>query len=693
MAFVFVFLPPLSLVILSNAGDAKVLRNKSKRDSDQYVCETSKRLKTEGMYKAVKYKDSDIDSGKARVSLSTKAKVKDLKNDENCLHKDGNYEAEDYRISIRKLEDPSRVSLSGGSSDTKTCTGGDGSMKKRKTKYSQDNQKQMEAFDNSVHAGKLHKDQRSESGFRKEKMSRVSKNDGNEPSTNRGNDKLNGKDRVTQIILSGVKGYQVDEMDKGRVVKDQQPRKYGEEKESQQAFDGVFSLKKDLESGYISAAATSSSSKISSSHKIRGNFEEVKGSLVESVSSSPLRTSNSDKLMSAAGDVFRKDDAVNGGLQLRNPEGSSARTNGGTNKVGILRKEKIYSKVPSESQKFSTLDYQNRDAGHDFNAEHKPASEVWKTHLLIAVADASAVDQHCGLPSDQCALEHYSDEARVNKNHHEEACVQQKSCKLGSNLQSKNKEKILTSNLSRGKMKVADPAIDYLQKNQKYDSNVDPSYLAPGAGTAVDVKNSFVKKLSIKSAKEDKNHIRRKDHATHWASDSGMETQVKQRDRDGSDVKLGAKCITNGPQQNPAQNSEGCPVNIESKSHKSKLISRFESDGKSEVPILGCQPMPGPEGAGTLCTCPVDTSVNDDGPKNKQSGSDHSSMHLLLDQQGATDANVSSPVRSSSDLSATKILKEAKDLKDCADHLKVPLLLLDFSFCLEDWYVALLLFS
>ncbi|PON88290.1 Zinc finger, CW-type [Trema orientale] len=650
-----------------NGGNTKELRNKSKRDSDQYACETSKRLKTEDMFNTAKHQGSDFDSGKTDLNLIMKAKVKELKNDEYCLQKDANCEAEDAQISVKKLEDKSRVSLYGGSSDTKTCTVRDSSTKKRKMKHWQDNHAHMDAFDNSVHDGKIHKDQTSESGFRKEKKLRISRNNGKEPSTNCGNDKLNSKDRVTQITVSGVKRHQVDEMEKDGVIdNDHQRRKQGGKKESQQALDGVFSLKKDLESGHLSAATTSSSSKISSSHKIRGNFGEVKGSPVESVSSSPFRTSNSDKLMSAAGDVFRKDDAVNGGLQsVRNSKRSLTGTNGETNELGTLRQEKISSNVPSESKKLSTLDCKNRDASHDFSAEGKRSSEVLKSHLLSGNVDA--VDQHCGCPSDQRAVEYYHDEARLNNNHHKVACVQHKSSKLGSTLQSEDEEKKLTSDLDRGKMKVADPVSEYSQRNQKYDSKVDPNHLAPGAGTTTDVKNSFVKKLSIKSANVDKTHSSRKDHAIHGSSDKGMESQVKRRDNEGSDLKLGAKYSANGK----TQDSEGFPVKIESKSHKSKLLSRFESDGKSEAPILSSQPVPGSD------MHPVAKSVNDDGPKIKQSGSAsnqirvyHSTLHLSPDREGATDANASSPVRNSSDLTATKTLKEAKDLRDYADRLK-----------------------
>lgn len=598
---------------LSSAGNSKEIRNKRVRDADQYASEASKKPKTEAEYS---------------------------------------------QISTKKFEDQGLVSANGVSLDVRMCTGSDRSMKKRKLKDWQDNQTDVDMFENSAYNGKVHKEESSESGFRKEKKHKVSKAaDGKESSINSGNDNMNRKDRrVSPIILSGIKSHQVDGMGKDGIVdKDRKPRKHSKKIASQQAFDGVYSSKKDLGSGHVSVAATSSSSKVSSSHKVRGNFEDAKGSPVESVSSSPLRTSNVDKLTSAAGDL-RRDDAVHGGFSSVS---QALDANGEANQPGTSRKDKISSNVPFESHKFLTREYQNGDANHDFRAKDKPSFEVGKNHLFGGNVDT--VDQH--------TAGNYYDEVSVEKNHHEDAFSQPKSGKVGSTLLSKDKDKIFTSDLERGKTNIADPVSEYSQKNQKYDLKGQ-----------TDVKYSSVKRLSIKTVKEEKNHSR-EDYAAQGSNDRGMETQLKRRDNDGSDVKLGARNSYNG------KVAEGCPETSESKSSKSKLSSHSESGVKREALSLGCQPVPGSEEEAKSHATPVDTSVNDKGPKIKQAGSasnkvkvNHSSTYLSPDRRRARDVNASSPMRKSSDLTASSTLQEAKELRDYADRLKVYLLLV-IGFC------------
>lgn len=620
----------------ANGGNSKETRNKSMSDADQYACETSMKPKTEGIYNAVRQQDSNIGLGKAGPSSSTNARVKGLRNGEYCLSKETKFGAEDAQISIKKSEDQGRAT-----------SGSERSMKKRKLKDWQDNQTHIDTFDNSAYNVKAHKEVSRESGFRKEKKCIISKADGKESSSNSGNDKFDRKDRVAPIILSGVKSYQFDRMGKdGIVVKDLKPRKHCKKDASQQALDGAYSSKKDLGSGHVSMAATSSSSKVSGSHKVRGKFEEAKGSPVESVSSSPLRTTNLDKFTRAAGDVLRKDDAVNGGFPSvsNSKKPLAADANGETNRSGTLRKE------------ISTRKYQNGDTTHDFSAKDEPCFEVGRSHLF----SGNVVDQH--------VAGQYYDEVRVKKNDHEEAFSQHKSCKV-STLQFKDKGTILTSDLDRGKGKVADLVSEYSQKNQKYDSKVEPNHLAPSPGTATDVKHSSVKKLSIKTVKEEKNNGR-KDYAALGSNGKGLETQLKRRDDHGSDVKL-ARYTTNG------KIAEGYPETTESKSSKSKISSHPEIGVKREVPTLGCQPVPGSEGAGALHTPPIDESINDKGTKMKHDGSasskirvSHSSIHLSPDRQGGRDVDASSPVRKSSDVTATGTLQEAKELRDYADRLK-----------------------
>ncbi|XP_074278957.1 cysteine-tryptophan domain-containing zinc finger protein 3 [Silene latifolia] len=101
------------------------------------------------------------------------------------------------------------------------------------------------------------------------KRHKVSKSEGKEASTSKRNSKTDRKNRST----------------------------------SQQITDNNESLQKDSSSAHV--AATSSSSKVSL--KVKYKFQEMKGSPVESVSSSPLRGSISDKLASGGKGIAGKE--------------------------------------------------------------------------------------------------------------------------------------------------------------------------------------------------------------------------------------------------------------------------------------------------------------------------------------------------------------------------------------------------
>ena len=111
------------------------------------------------------------------------------------------------------------------------------------------------------------------SDSRKEKKARNSKSEGRESSNSKGSGRTDKK-------VSHIKNHKF--------------RKNPGSTLSQQSLDGMDCLKRDLGSVHASVAATSSSSKVSGSHKTKASFQEVKGSPVESVSSSPMRILNTD---------------------------------------------------------------------------------------------------------------------------------------------------------------------------------------------------------------------------------------------------------------------------------------------------------------------------------------------------------------------------------------------------------------
>lgn len=651
--------------------------NKSKREAEQYACGTSKKPKTENMYNA------DIELGKTGLGsiacLPSKVPENDMKYNEYCLSKDIKSRAKDMlQTSARKLDDQSQVSSDGGSLDARTSNKRATSMKKRKLKDWQDDQIHVDAFQISVLDDKAHmKEESSESGFRKEKKSRVSRTDDKELSSTSGYDKSKRKGREARVVSSDTKNHQVDGRDENRSIdKDQQPKKLSKKIVSQQPLDGVYSLKKFLGSGQVSVAATSSSSKVSSCHKIRGNVEEGKGSPVESVSSSPMRIYNSDKVTPAVGDVSGKEDAGNGGL----PSVSKSRRCGAGDanveiaRFGMSRKEKSFCDSRPKSLKFSTLDHLDVDAKHAFSVKAKPSSEVGNDHSVSC--DVGTVE-HGQSPSHPYDMERY-DEDRVGKN--QDAIFLHKSGKVSS-LQSKE-------NLDRGKMKVDDSVSEFSKNIQKFESEIDPNH-HPYGPEITDAKNRLPKKCSIKSVKDEKNQIIRMDYAGQGSSGSGM-IKIKRKDCDELDDKLGAT-NQNVSSQNTIQDFEGIPLTVESRTGKPKPFSDSANKGKNETRPLGRPAVPGSERAGIVHGVPVDVSSNvvpkiveNSGSAGNKSRVNRSLGRLSSDQQGARDVSSSSPLRNFSDLTASNTLKEAKELRDYADRLKVCLsLLLVFSFFLQ----------
>lgn len=654
------------------SGDAKKVRLKHKKDTDHYTCGTSKKPKRADMLHADKDQNSDIDLGRVGLTSSngvlTHALGQDGKYNEFCYSEDTK---DEVQMSAKKTGLQTQVSLDGGPLDVRTCNKGDSSVKKKRMREWQDNQNNVETFQNCVHEGRVYtKEESSESGSRKEKKARILKTDGKESSTSNVDDKSDRKSRVTKIVVSGTKAHSIDAMKMDRtIVKDQQPKNHSKRNASQQALEDANALKRDLGSGHVSLAATSSSSKISGSRKIRGNFEEVKSSPVESVSSSPLRTSNSDRLTSARGDGFGKDDAVCGGFSLTS-NSKRCWDGDGNGNVDILwtsRTEKMSDCSRPDSLKFSTIGYHEGDADGEFSVKGKPSS----------VSKPTTMDLH-----------HSHNDNRENKNHPEDAVFLKKSG--GTCLQSKDNIRGSTYDLDRHKMKISDPTIEYSKKSQRYVSEIDHNH---------NVRNNLPEECSIKPVKV-KDEKSRGDNTGQGSSDSAVETQLK---HDVLDMKLGATRIPirkDAALHNMNQDSEcgqkqsysrsGKPI-LSSNSHSELKggIRKEEENGerKEGAQSHGSRAVAGSEREAVFQGLPVDSTVNGNVPKSlKQSGTatnkngvNRNMGHLKPDHHGARDVSASSPVISSSSQSATKTLNQAKNSRDYAELLKVSLLFL-FSF-------------
>ncbi|KAK9945607.1 hypothetical protein M0R45_011115 [Rubus argutus] len=189
------------------------------------------------------------------------------------------------------------------------------------------------------------KEEFSENDCRKEKKARVSKSEGKESSASKG------------------RGGRTDK--KSSHTKNQQRGKDLSSRLTQRSRNGLDSLKKDLGSAQVSVAATSSSSKVSGSQRTKSSFQEVKGSPVESVSSSPMRILNPDKHESVLRDLRGKDESQDAGrFALGSPRRcSDGEDDGRSDRSGTARKEKFSSGAYHRSES-SVLDVQDRDFSH-----------------------------------------------------------------------------------------------------------------------------------------------------------------------------------------------------------------------------------------------------------------------------------------------------------------------------------------
>ncbi|KAM3707663.1 hypothetical protein ACB094_02G042500 [Castanea mollissima] len=662
-----------------NGGDAKQIKKKSKREADEHGCGTSKKSKTEDLYYSDKHQTSEMDLVRVRISssavLPTKGSGKDMrKYDEYCLSENAKFDAKDKVIvSVKKLGDQAQIMSDGGSLDMRKSSKKDGSLKKRKSNNWDDNKNQVEMFQNSAHDGGVYeKEESSESGFRKQKKPRVSKTELKESSTNDDDDdKSNKRGRMSQIILSS-RDHPVDGMEEVRRNNEQQVRKHKKKVSSKQNVDFVDSLRRDL----VSGTATSSSSKVSGSRKTRANIEEVKGSPVESVSSSPLKASNLDKFTSVGGNIVEKGDTMTSDLPVM--DDSRRCSDGGINADVNLSGTLIHPK----SRKFSTLVYNtDGDASHKFSVKLKPSSEVGNTDMLNG--DVDTVEQNVQFTGDLHVTEHIYDEDRAKKNHHEHA-VLQKSGK-DSSLESRDKSRRSKSEFDRNTMNISDPVNKYTKKSQSTDSDIDPNLRVPGHETVADAKHGFPKNSSIRFSKEEKNHASRVDPVGQWSSESRKESKLKQKEHNDSDMKLGAPCSRNGklaPQQSLIQDFVGENKanlkQIEPRNGKLKF-PRSDGEGKQEKVSIGCGPVLGQQKGGVLDGRPIDAPSDvskalkhsGNGNVDKTNGVNNSLRHVVPERQGVRDLNASSPVRTiSSSQIASNTLKEAKDLRDTADRLK-----------------------
>lgn len=591
------------------AGDRSHVKLKRKVMTDQYSFGTPKKSRFEGVHSADKQLNPDMDFEKvglnSRSCLPEKAGGKNMReHDEYCLSKD----VLNKSVVPLKKGDQAQFSSDDGSLDV-TNSGKNGSNKKRKSNDWLDNKKCNNPL--SVQGDMGSGEESNASGFRKEKKRRVLNPE--EKSIAEGDDILSRRGGMKQIFLSDSRDQMVVGTQVKNVDKSKQPRKLRKSVASYEDFGCFDSPGKDLDSGQLPLAATSSTSKISGSHKARNNLAGARGSPVESVTSSPLRTSNLDRRILAAGNTSEKVDSTKGAPSSM----TSGRSSG--NMVGKLS-------VKMKGRKLYDLPTQHGNWGNGSLHEDK-----------------------------------------MNKNDQENASWQ-KPGKITS-LQGKEKNRRSGSEVRRDKMNMSASENGFSKKGVNYESAValTPSHCASGTETRNDAKIS-----SSDSRLKKVGNLSKKNSSRHWSNEAGKQTEPKQKDLENSVLKVGAQSGTSEKiisQQNQIHNTEeenkAITVHTGSRDGKAKILSSLENIAKMETSYVDSRTATESQKGDMSNGNPVHAR-NSAGVSCKV-GVNRSSGNSTLDAQ----LTESSPVTTNSSQTAFSILEEARKLKDSADHYKV----------------------
>ncbi|KAL4384966.1 hypothetical protein GQ457_15G021890 [Hibiscus cannabinus] len=292
-----------------DGGDVKTSKMKGKRTTEQDSVRSSKKIKGESLHFGADDCMSEH-GGKTGPStgsgLPTTSVGKDQpKHSERSSYKYSKSDKDRKQISGKRSKEKIRVSLIDGSLDLANCDGGEASRKRKVDECIDDqlNAGLPQRFGNHFQGSRLYaKKDISKSDSKREKKVRVSKSGGKDSSASKSSGKLEKRSRQTKNHPTG--------QDLGSSL-------------SQRSLDGMDSLKRDFEPVQPSLPATSSSSKVSGSrkskpgtHESKPGFNERKGSPVESVSSSPMRISNPDKLPSTRRNVAGRDESCDAGFSV-----------------------------------------------------------------------------------------------------------------------------------------------------------------------------------------------------------------------------------------------------------------------------------------------------------------------------------------------------------------------------------------
>ncbi|XP_056168091.1 cysteine-tryptophan domain-containing zinc finger protein 7-like isoform X2 [Syzygium oleosum] len=662
---------PTSKKKSADGGVAKLIKVKGKRMPDQYESGHSKRIKPDKSICAAEREHSAAELGRMDLSLRTPGSSTDIKKNKHLQSFPPREAKQDSRkrilVSIRTLGDQPQVSAGSASVDSR----GEGSNSRRKRKFSDslDDENRDGTFHHSAQNLKVLPDEISDHMLRKEKKLRISETALKESGSSDGNNKSKKEIRVMRDLFGSDFADCAEDFN---VDKDQKRRKA--RKKLQSAHDLTRGNGRHEE---VPLAAASSSSKVSGSQKMKGNNEEVKGSPVESVSSSPMRVSSSVKFRSVGSDVRGKGNAATGdflAMEAAKKSGEEKASSG--NKIPVkIKKEKVSGGYNSESVRCGTEDYRDRGANYNFTEDAKPTSGLGTGHL-DRKGDYS---QNGEFHMEKRGSSPNSYENRARKKYAGSTLFPQKQ-RNGSILRTKDSDMDSASDFDRDKVKAIDFSSKkepvYQTKEQRHDSVVVLDHVA------VSHEAMHVDRCSSVE-RNDKNCISRRGSLGNLSNGSIRDDLLKQNECDLSDGRLNAEYGTNilsSPPPKLVQDStignKADSLQLEMRSGKSMSFLRRNDDGKQQISTHDSLP----EGLqqGLCIESPPDASGHSGplkamsklGIAGKKKGAYNSSGCATPEHHELKDV-ASSPLRANFSIqTAASVLKEAKDLRNYGDRLK-----------------------
>ncbi|KAL2345391.1 hypothetical protein Fmac_006676 [Flemingia macrophylla] len=370
----------------SDRGDMKNMKVKNRRDPDQDCSRPSKKSKVDKQSGTTRKMGGQ--SSNSTFPTTSVGKNRPRQKDHSSS-RDSKSGKERMLVSAENTKDKGQGSMDEGSLDMGNCDS-IGSVKKRKLKGNQ-NVQTYSPGNPRLQDCKTYEHEFSDS--RKEKKAKISKSEGKESSVSKGSGRTDKK----------------------------------------RSLDGMECSKRDLGSVQATVAATSSSSKVSGSHKTKASFQEVKGSPVESVSSSPIRFSNKDKFTNK--EIIGKDDSHDMAVMDSPRRCSDREEDGGSDRPGTGRKDKSFTiahrsgfqdegvnhmsdtKLKAQTTSYCTnagVDIRVPDGIYPGTEQTKPPGEdtVDVCHANISHARKNGIESGLEDNNDNCKAESHADKVK-----------------------------------------------------------------------------------------------------------------------------------------------------------------------------------------------------------------------------------------------------------------------------------------